>query len=255
VEIKMTITFKKNQFNSGYTVIKEGNAIGTVVKTESGLWVGEMESASFSGKTRKEVEVPEVSVSVGEIIEVPAVGQLVEVIEETEQLDFFSMFDEVEETVEPVKLVAPPKAVELFEVIQTYTKEQIVEAVAPVVVAEVAPEPVVTPEVIEVPETIVKTREAKMSTRGIYVQDVELLQTVFQVGTYFDFVINAESKTVTVIPTEVKGKNTVSKRKMKDVTKPVIDIRRKNVLETFNGCENLVVTIFENRIEIAGQIA
>jgi DNA (cytosine-5)-methyltransferase 1 len=99
---------------------------------------------------------------------------------------------------------------------------------------------------------LVKQRKAEMSVRGIYIQDKELLQTVFQVGSHFDFEVDLEKKFVKVIQSETNLKNTVSKRKMKDYVKPVIDIRKKEVLTAFNGCDSLEIDIYEKCIYIYG---
>jgi DNA (cytosine-5)-methyltransferase 1 len=98
----------------------------------------------------------------------------------------------------------------------------------------------------------VKFRKAKMSARGVYLQDKELLDTVFQVGTFFKYDLQQERKMVVILPCEQKEKYTVSKRKMKDCIKPVIDIRGNTVLSVFEGCTELQVTIFTDRIEVVG---
>lgn len=108
------------------------------------------------------------------------------------------------------------------------------------------------PEVEVFVNGFVKFRKAEMSSRGIYLQDKELLDTVFQVGTFFKYELQPEIKTVVILPSEQKERHTVSKRKMKDGNKPVIDIRGKSVLSVFEGCTELQVTIYVDRIEVVG---
>ncbi|MGG0487202.1 hypothetical protein ABEY65_28030 [Priestia aryabhattai] len=133
--------------------------------------------------------------------------------------------------------------------------EETVEEVVEVVEVEAVVEPVVE-EVVEVEAVeestveLVKSRTAKMSKRGIYIQDKALLETVFQVGTYFE--VNIDGSTIIVTGTETKGKNTVSKRAMKSFVKPVIDIRQKDVLATLAGSDELLISIFTDRILIQG---
>lgn len=144
----------------------------------------------------------------------------------SEQLSFFEMEEAVEEVVEVVEV------------------EPVVEVVEPVVEEVEAVE--------ESTVELVKSRTAKMSKRGIYIQDKALLETTFQVGTFFDVSIDEESKVITVFSTEAKGKNTVSKRAMKSFVKPVIDIRQKDVLATLSGSDELLISIFTDRILIQG---
>lgn len=104
-------------------------------------------------------------------------------------------------------------------------------------------------------ETAVKSRKAEMSSRGIYIQDRELLETVFLMGTHFDYDVRPELNLVIVVPSETNLKNTVSKRQMKGYVKPVIDIRKKEVLKAFEGCEELEIDIYESAIYIYGVTA
>lgn len=101
-------------------------------------------------------------------------------------------------------------------------------------------------------ETAVKSRKAEMSSRGIYIQDRELLETVFLMGTHFDYDVRPELNLVIVVPSETNLKNTVSKRQMKGYVKPVIDIRKKEVLKAFEGCVELEIDIYNSAIYIQG---
>lgn len=97
---------------------------------------------------------------------------------------------------------------------------------------------------------LVKTRKAKVSARGVYVQDKELLQTEFKVGGFFEY--ETEDKKITVRPSGVKGKHTISKRDMGTYIKPVIDIRGKGVLCVLEGCQELEVNIYTDKIVVVG---
>jgi hypothetical protein len=140
----------------------------------------------------------------------------------------------------------------MSEQLSLFGFDEVVEEVVEVVEVEPVVEPVVE-EVAPVEEStveLVKSRTAKMSKRGIYIQDKALLETSFQVGTYFE--VSIDTNIVTVTSTETKGKNTVSKRAMKSFVKPVIDIRQKDALATFEGCSELTINIYSDKIEIVG---
>lgn len=97
---------------------------------------------------------------------------------------------------------------------------------------------------------MIKQRKAKRSERGIFIQDKELLNTVFQPGTHFKYIIDINQKKVIILPSD-KG-NTVSKRRYQEKQKPVIDIRKKEALSAFQGCEYLQVSIFKDEITVEG---
>ncbi len=98
---------------------------------------------------------------------------------------------------------------------------------------------------------LIKKRTAKPSKRGIYIQDAQLLQTQFEVGKNFDYIIDPKSNTVTIVPAE-QTKNTVSKRAYNGSYKPVIDIRKKDALQAFAGVDQLEIEIFDDQILIRG---
>ncbi|WP_431818835.1 DNA cytosine methyltransferase [Bacillus pumilus] len=98
---------------------------------------------------------------------------------------------------------------------------------------------------------LIKKRTAKPSERGIYIQDAQLLQTQFEVGRNFDYIIDPAGKSVTIVPAE-QTKNTVSKRAYKGSYKPVIDIRKKDALQAFAGVDQLEIEIFDDQILIRG---
>lgn len=99
---------------------------------------------------------------------------------------------------------------------------------------------------------LIKFRKAKMTSRGVYIQDKELLDTDFEIGGYFLVEFFPENKTVVLSPNLWKTEHTVSKRKAKDVLKPVLDVRGKQVLACFEGCSELEVYIHKDHIEVIG---
>lgn len=98
---------------------------------------------------------------------------------------------------------------------------------------------------------MIKKRKAKNSDRGIYLQDTELQQTNFQVGSHFKYVIDRQTKRIVILPA-TGGKNTVSKRATKKGVKPVIDIRSKEALQVFQGADYLQVEIEQDQIVVSG---
>lgn len=97
---------------------------------------------------------------------------------------------------------------------------------------------------------MIKQRYAKKSQRGIFLQDSELMNTVFKPGTHFRYVIDVNHRKVVILPAQ-EG-NTVSKRKFQDKHKSVIDIRKKEALSAFKGCDYLQVSIYKGEIRIEG---
>lgn len=96
---------------------------------------------------------------------------------------------------------------------------------------------------------LIKSRIAKKSNRGLYLQDKELGNTAFKPGTNFKYVIDIENRKIIILPSDSKG-NTVSKRKIKDGIKPVIDIRKKNILSLFKNSHYLQVSIYWEQIVV-----
>lgn len=99
-------------------------------------------------------------------------------------------------------------------------------------------------------KTLVKKRLAKRSDRGIYLQDRELQETEFEIGSMYTYRIDHKNKRVII----TKGEdNTVSKRKIaENEYKPVIDIRKKEAIEVFTECDYLKVYIYQDEIIIEG---
>ena len=99
---------------------------------------------------------------------------------------------------------------------------------------------------------ILKKRKVKKSSRGFYIHDKELLNTHFKTGTHIKYIIDMSKKTLIIIPTNEITRNTVSKKKQKETEKPIIDLRNKDILNTFSDCNYLELTIFEDTITIEG---
>lgn len=99
---------------------------------------------------------------------------------------------------------------------------------------------------------MIKSRKAKNSKRGLYLQDKEIQQTNFEVGTNFTYVIDKQNKKIIISPSEQTSDNTVSKRTTPTGLKPVIDIRNKKALSVFNDADYLQVDISQNQIIVTG---
>lgn len=97
-----------------------------------------------------------------------------------------------------------------------------------------------------------KKRKAKLSSRGIYIQDNELKQSNFKIGQNFRYLVDLNKKQIRIVPCDEETNNTVSKRQLKDGYKPVLDIRDKNALKAFQGADFLEVLILENEILVKG---
>lgn len=97
-----------------------------------------------------------------------------------------------------------------------------------------------------------KKRKAKLSSRGIYIQDKELKQSNFKIGQNFKYLVDLNKKQIRIVPSEDETNNTVSKRQLKDGYKPVLDIRDKKALKAFQGADYLEVLILENEILVKG---
>lgn len=98
---------------------------------------------------------------------------------------------------------------------------------------------------------MLKKRKAKNSDRGIYIQDLQLKNSVFKPGSHYKYIIDMENKELLIVPSE-NGGNTVSKREIKDGVKPVIDIRNRAALAPFVGMSFLEVEIFEDKVLVKG---
>lgn len=97
-----------------------------------------------------------------------------------------------------------------------------------------------------------KKRKAKLSSRGLYIQDKELKQSNFKIGQNFKYLVDLNKKQIRIVPSEEQTNNTVSKRQLKDGIKPVLDIRDKNAMKAFQGADYLEVLILENEILVKG---
>lgn len=99
---------------------------------------------------------------------------------------------------------------------------------------------------------LIKKRLGKKSNRGIYLQDRELKNTLFNIGKNFKYIIDTKNNKILIIPSEDETNNTVSKRQIKDEVKPVIDIRAKDALSIFKDVDYLQISMFEDEIIIEG---
>ncbi|MED4285596.1 DNA cytosine methyltransferase [Priestia megaterium] len=79
---------------------------------------------------------------------------------------------------------------------------------------------------------IIKKRKAKKSERGLYFQDIELMKTLFKVGTKYKYKVNLVNKEVFIVPSKTEG-NTVSYRlipqtkKQKEISKRTITVSKQ----------------------------
>jgi DNA (cytosine-5)-methyltransferase 1 len=96
-----------------------------------------------------------------------------------------------------------------------------------------------------------KKRKAKNSERGLYLQDIQLKETVFKPGTNYKYIVDNQNKQLLIVPTGEKG-NTVSKRNLEIGMKPVIDIRNREALSVFSGMDYLEVEIFQDKVLVSG---
>ncbi|MEM4992959.1 DNA cytosine methyltransferase [Priestia sp. SB1] len=65
---------------------------------------------------------------------------------------------------------------------------------------------------------IIKKRKAKKSERGLYIQDIELMKTMFKAGTKFKYIVDYNTKEILIVPSTEEG-NTVSYRQLKPTKK------------------------------------
>lgn len=100
---------------------------------------------------------------------------------------------------------------------------------------------------------MIKRRKAKNSTRGLYIQDKELKETDFHVGSKFNYTLDLVNRKVIIHPAQVSN-NTVSKRTVNGELKPVIDLRDKKALAVFQDAEHLEVEIFQDQIHVTGYV-
>lgn len=95
-------------------------------------------------------------------------------------------------------------------------------------------------------KNLVKKRQIATKNR-IYIQDIELLNTVFKPHTGIKVEIDKASKTLTILPA-INSSINVSKR----YEKAVIDLRSKSVRDFIESNEKLELIICENQIIVKG---
>ena len=103
---------------------------------------------------------------------------------------------------------------------------------------------------------LIKKRRLNTKNHRIYLKDRELKKTTFEIGNKVSYIINKKTKTLQIIPQVVPFKTgdiTVCKCKQKenDIL-PVMDIRRKEVLNSFNNCDIVQVLIYKDRVVVKG---
>ncbi|WP_288326099.1 DNA cytosine methyltransferase [uncultured Clostridium sp.] len=100
-------------------------------------------------------------------------------------------------------------------------------------------------------KNMIKKRFINTKNR-IYIQDSELMQTVFEPGKRYNYKFNKDDGSMLEIFIDDKGSKIVSKRKRKDLLNPVIDIRTKEVLEQFNKFDKMEIEIYKDKILVRG---
>lgn len=99
-------------------------------------------------------------------------------------------------------------------------------------------------------ETKIKSRISKFNPKtGIVLEDKELLDTVFKPGAKMRYGIDTENKVLKIMPSDSVGTKVAARDRNKDGnTTSIIHIRRKQVLELFDGAKELEFEIFEDCI-------
>ena len=97
----------------------------------------------------------------------------------------------------------------------------------------------------------------KFKGREFWKQGKKLLETRFQKGT--KYVVDLQNnKMVILLAAQTSSKDlkerTVSYRRAKGESHPIIDVRDKKVREIFEGVSHLQVTVFEDKIEVEGYV-
>lgn len=98
----------------------------------------------------------------------------------------------------------------------------------------------------------IKKRFLDTKNHRIYIQDSELLKTVFIPGKKYNFEFNKGNESTLKIFIDDNGKRTVSKRQRKGYINPVIDIRRKDILSQFSNYDKVEIEIYEEEILVRG---
>jgi DNA (cytosine-5)-methyltransferase 1 len=99
---------------------------------------------------------------------------------------------------------------------------------------------------------LIKKRVSTVSQRGIYLQDRELNHTIFQPGQKYKYVLDVKNQQMIILHSEDEKGNIVSKRKIKEGLKPVIDIRSKEALSVFKESDYLQIEIFKEKVVVKG---
>lgn len=98
----------------------------------------------------------------------------------------------------------------------------------------------------------IKKRFIETKNHRIYIQDSELVKTVFQPGQKYNFEFDKNNGSVLKIFIDDNGKRIVSKRKRKNYINPVIDIRAKYILNQFSNYDKVEIEIYKDEILVRG---
>lgn len=99
---------------------------------------------------------------------------------------------------------------------------------------------------------VIKKRLINTKNNRIYIQDSELLKTVFKPGEKYNFEFDKKNSSTLKIFIDGNSKRIVSKRKRKDYINPVIDIRTKDILAQFNNYDKIEIEIYQDEILVRG---
>ncbi len=95
-------------------------------------------------------------------------------------------------------------------------------------------------------------KKIKASKRGLTFSGKELERADLAIGSNFSIEINTKLKKVTILKKE-DGRYKVSRKKVGDNIKPLIDIRKKEIVEQFQGKEKIIVKFFKGYIEVIAE--
>lgn len=99
---------------------------------------------------------------------------------------------------------------------------------------------------------LIKSRTAKTSDRGIYIQDPELVQTCFKVGVPFSYKYDDGNKLLIISIDPDSKRHSMAKRLVKGELRPVLDLKSKEAKAMFTGCTSLVISLYTDKIIVMG---
>ena len=99
-----------------------------------------------------------------------------------------------------------------------------------------------------------KSKKIKLSPRGITFSDAQL----FPVGTNYKYIVDQRNQKITILPSNNREDNVVSRKKRKNGYIPLIDIRnnKRNIkaIQALEGCTHLQVTIDGETVVVEGYV-